>query len=65
MRNVPNHVVQGLIRYIPKIISCVEIRNVDSKTYNAIRLTKKILRHLEKIENENKQPNSENGNNRL
>lgn len=50
MRTVPNDIVQGLIRYLPRILGRVEMRGIDNKTYNAVRLTKKILKRLETIE---------------
>lgn len=51
MRQVPNDIVQGLIRHLPKILSVIDTRTVDNRTYNAIRLTKKILKRLDSIEN--------------
>ena len=52
MRAIPNDIVQSLIRHLPLILD-----NVDADTLrtnlrlcNAVRLTKKTVKRLEKIE---------------
>lgn len=51
MRKRPNDIVQGLIRHLPKVIGSIDMRSVDNRTYNAVRLTRKFLKRLEVIEN--------------
>ena len=50
MRNIPNDIVQSLIRHLPIIIGCIDMKNINTRTYNAIRLTKINLKRLESIE---------------
>ena len=50
MRNVPNDIVSSLIRLLPVIIESVDTSN--NRMYNAVRLTKKIIKRLQKIEYE-------------
>lgn len=51
MRNVPNDIVQGIIRHLPIIISHADSSSLDNRTKNAIRIMGKILRRLTAIEN--------------
>lgn len=50
MRNVPNDIVTTLLRCLPTIIDKVSIGPTDTKLYNAVRLTKKIIKRLKEIE---------------
>ena len=50
MRNVPNDIVSSLIRLLPVIIESADTSG--NKVYNAVRQTRKILKRLTKIENE-------------
>ena len=52
MRNVPNDIVTTLLRCLPTIIDKVSIGQTDTKLYNAVRLTKKIIKRLKEIEDE-------------
>lgn len=54
MRNVPNDIVQTLIRSLPIIINNIgrDAERDNLRLYNAVRLTKKIIKRLEKIEYE-------------
>ena len=54
MRNVPNNVVATLIRLLPVIIANIRIERNDTRTENAVRQIKIIIKKLIKIEqNEN------------
>ena len=52
MRNIPNDIVQTLIRTLPLILDNMDDKAVQTKLRlnNAVRLTKKIVKRLEKIE---------------
>lgn len=52
MRNIPNDIVQTLIRTLPLILDNMDEEAVQNKLRlnNAVRLTKKIVKRLEKIE---------------
>lgn len=52
MRNIPNDIVQTLIRTLPLILDNMDEEAVRTKLRlnNAVRLTKKIVKRLEKIE---------------
>lgn len=54
MRNVPNDIVQTLIRSLPIIINNIgrDAERDNLRLCNAVRLTKKIIKRLEKIEYE-------------
>lgn len=60
MRAVPNDIVQKLIRHLPLILDNMNDEAVrkDLKLNNAVRLTKIVLKRLDKIENEQKHSNS-------
>lgn len=58
MRPVPNDIVSTLIRYLPQILENVQIDSGNTRLINAVRLTKRIIPRLKKIENEkNTNPN--------
>lgn len=59
MRTVPNDIVQNLIRHLPLILDHIDEDAVRKKLRlnNAVRLTKIIIKRLEKIENEQKYSN--------
>ena len=50
MRNVPNDIVSTLINKLPLVLSKIDLRNVDNKTFNAVRVINKSLKRLKKIE---------------
>lgn len=54
MRNVPNDIVQTLIRSLPIIINNIrrDAERDNLRLCNAVRLIKKIIKRLEKIEYE-------------
>ena len=52
MRPVPNDIVSTLIRYLPQILENVQIDSGNTRLINAVRLTKRIIPRLKKIENE-------------
>ena len=51
MRNVANDIVDTLIKKLPIVIGSIDLAKADNKTYNAVRITKKILKRLNKINN--------------
>ena len=55
MRNVPNDIVSSLVRLLPVIIESTDTSS--NKVYNAVRLTRKILKRLTRIENEQRKDN--------
>ena len=50
MRPVPNDIVSTLIRCLPQILENVQIDNGNTRLINAVRLTKRIIPRLQKIE---------------
>lgn len=52
MRTIPNDIVQTLLRTLPLILDNMNDEAVQTKLRlnNAVRLTKKIVKRLEKIE---------------
>ena len=52
MRNVPNDIVSTLINKLPLVLSKIDLRNVDTKTFNAVRVINKSLKRLKKIEDD-------------
>ena len=55
MRNVPNDIVTTLLRCLPVILDNVDASKGSTKLQNAIRLTKKEINKLQKIEKDGKQ----------
>lgn len=55
MRNVPNDMVTTLLRCLPVILENVDASKGSTKLLNAIRLTKKEITKLQKIEQDGKQ----------
>ena len=55
MRTIPNDIVQTLLRTLPLIFDNMDEKAVRMKLRlnNAVRLTRKIVRRLEKIEKDN------------
>lgn len=51
MRPVPNDIVSTLIRYLLQILENVQIDSGNTRLINAVRLTKRIIPRLKKIEN--------------
>ena len=50
MRNIPNYIVSDLIKKLPIMIGAIDLKKVDNRTYNAVRIVKKILKRLKEIE---------------
>lgn len=52
MRTIPNDIVNTLLRTLPLILDNMDEKAVQTKLRlnNAVRLTKKIVKRLEKIE---------------
>ena len=48
---LPDNLVKQLLRHLPIIISCIDERQGDNKTYNAIRITRNSLNRMEKAIN--------------
>lgn len=61
MRIVANDIVQILLRSLPIILDNMDNEAVrkNLRLNNAVRLVKKIVKRLEKIENEQRNQNSE------
>lgn len=61
MRIVANDIVQTLLRSLPIILDNMDDEAVrkNLRLNNAVRLVKKIVKRLEKIENEQRNQNSE------
>lgn len=61
MRIVANDIVQTLLRSLPIILDNMDNEAVrkNLRMNNAVRLVKKIVKRLEKIENEQRNQNSE------
>ena len=61
MRIVANDIVQTLLRSLPIILENMdnEVVRKNLRLNNAVRLVKKIVKRLEKIENEQRNQNSE------
>ena len=52
MRNVPNDIVSTLINKLPLVLSKIDLRNVDNRTFNAVRLINKSQKKKKKIEDD-------------
>jgi hypothetical protein len=52
MRPVPNYILSTLLRHLPLILENVQIDRGNTRLINAIRLIKRIIPRLQKIENE-------------
>lgn len=52
MKTIPNNIVQTLLRTLPLILDNMNEEAVQKKLRinNAVRLTKKIVKYLEKLE---------------
>lgn len=59
MRQIPNDIVKTLIRTLPIILDGIERDKMVSniRLGNSVRLTKKIINRLKKIENEQRTEN--------
>lgn len=59
MRQIPNDIVKTLIRTLPIILDGIEREKMVSniRLGNSVRLTKKIINRLKKIENEQRTEN--------
>lgn len=49
---LPDSLVERLTRHLPLIISRLDKAGLDNKTYNAVRLTRKAVRRMEKAIND-------------
>ncbi|MGM9733836.1 MAG: hypothetical protein ACI3YT_06925 [Prevotella sp.] len=52
MRQVANDIVDTLVKKLPIVIGNIDLKKADNKTYNAVRITKNILKRLNKINNQ-------------
>ena len=52
MRQVPNDIVSTLINKLPLVLSKIDLRNVDNRAFNAVRVINKSLKRLKKIEDD-------------
>ena len=50
MKQVPNDIVSSLVRLLPVVIEATDTST--NKVYNAVRMTRKIVKRLKKIDNE-------------
>ena len=50
MKQVPNDIVSSLVRLLPVVIEATDTST--NKVYNAVRMTRKIIKRLKKIDNE-------------
>ena len=50
MKQVPNDIVSSLVRLLPVVIEATDTST--NKVYNAVRMTRKIIKRLNKINNE-------------
>lgn len=46
MRTISNSNFDALLRHLPTILSKIDTSRIDKKTHNAIRITKNILKQL-------------------
>ena len=60
MRNVPNDIVSTLLRCLPIILDNVDVRHGKTRLVNAVRLVRKVIVKLEKIEQNGKDKRTEN-----
>lgn len=52
MRPIPNYILSTLLRHLPLILENVQIDSGNTRLINAVRLIKRIIPRLQKIENE-------------
>lgn len=45
---LPNSIVEQLVRHLPLIMAALDTGSLDNRTYNAVRLTRKAVRRMEK-----------------
>ena len=50
MKQVPNDIVSSLVRLLPVVIEATDTST--NKVYNAVRMTRKIIKRLNNINNE-------------
>ena len=50
MKQVPNDIVSSLVRLLPVVIEATDTST--NKVYNAVRMTRRIVKRLKKIDNE-------------
>lgn len=60
MRNVPNDIVSTLLRCLPIILENVDVKHGNTRLVNAVRLIKKVIVKLSKIEQNGKDKRTEN-----
>lgn len=61
MKEVPNDIIETLIRCLPVIIDNVEDNSGSTRLKNAVRLTRKIINRLNKINNNKTLDNGKHG----
>lgn len=45
---LPDSLVERLTRHLPLIMAALDTGSLDNRTYNAVRLTRKAVRRMEK-----------------
>ena len=48
MTPLPDSLVEQLTRHLPLIMAALDTGRLDNRTYNAVRLTRKAVRRMEK-----------------
>ena len=48
MRPLSDSLVERLTRHLPLIMAALDTASLDNRTYNAVRLTRKAVRRMEK-----------------
>ncbi len=48
MTPLPDSLVEQLTRHLPLIMAALDTGSLDNRTYNAVRLTRKAVRRMEK-----------------
>lgn len=48
---LPDNLVKQLLRHLPMIMAALDTGRLDNRTYNAVRLTRKAVRRMEKAIN--------------
>ena len=49
---LPNSLVEQLTRHLPLIMAALDTGSLDNRTYNAVHLTRKAVRRMEKAIND-------------
>lgn len=54
MKRVPNHIIETLVRNLPIVLAHTDTTGASTRVVNAVRLTKKCIDKLTKINNDGK-----------